>query len=324
MEIIRPLKLGAQTLSDSVSRIICRNILIDMLGEATVCVEGGNLSGLTGLYWRHVSLSLATIYLPRARLTVQARGVMEQSVVILRPVEGPLEVRCRKRNIRVGRNDVIFIPADETMEIELLEGGRLDIAHLPAHSVATKDHVLKPLMLKPIEAGCLSLQLLTNYAGYMLRQDVQSLDDASMMVQHFYDLLPVLSQHMGDAPRPAIPQARIDSIKARIEENLSNSDYSVNEVAEAEGITPRAVQKFFSREGTTFSRYVLEQRLVIAKAMIIAEGEVLPISQIAYRVGFNDLSYFNRTFRSRYGMKPSEWRKLAAGRDAETDPGQNA
>lgn len=319
METIRPLRLGARSLPDRDSRIICRNILLDMLGEATIRVDGGDLAGLTGLYWRYVSLSLATIYLPGAQLTVQARGVMDQSVVILRPMGGALNIRLRKRNIRVERNDVIFSPANEAMDIELPEGGRLDLAHLPAPSLAARAHILKPLLLKPIQADCLPLQLLTNYAGYLLRQNVQSLEDAGMMVQHFYDLLPVLAQHLGDAPQPAEPQARITSIKARIEENLSNSDYSVNEVAEAEGITPRAVQKFFSREGTTFSRYVLEQRLAIAKAMIIAEAAAQPIGQIAYRVGFNDLSYFNRTFRSRYGMKPSEWRKFAAGRDAEAD-----
>jgi AraC-like DNA-binding protein len=312
METIRPLRLGAQSLPDCDSRIMCRNILLDMLGEATISVEGDDLSGVSGLYWRYVSLSLATIYLPRAQLTVRAKGAMDQSVVILRPVEGSMHIRCGKRRIRIGRNDVIFAPANDAMDLELTEGGRLDLAHLPAHSVASKGHILKPLMLKPIDAGCLPLQLLTNYAGYMLRQDAQSRKNADMMVQHFHDLLPVLAQHLGDAPHPAAPQARIDSIKARIEENLSDSDYSVNQVAEAEGITPRAVQKFFSREGTTFSRHVLERRLANAKMMIIAEGAALPISQVAYLVGFNDLSYFNRTFRRRYGMKPSEWRRLAA------------
>jgi AraC-like DNA-binding protein len=32
------------------------------------------------------------------------------------------------------------------------------------------------------------------------------------------------------------------------------------------------------------------------------------ISTIAFNVGFNDLSYFNRTFRRRFGMTPSEAR----------------
>lgn len=102
------------------------------------------------------------------------------------------------------------------------------------------------------------------------------------------------------------------SIKMRVEQNLANGSFSITDVAEAERITPRAIQKFFSREGTTFSRYVLGRRLSLAKSLILAEGEATSISQIAYNVGFNDLSYFNRTFRSRYGVRPSDLRRLAA------------
>jgi AraC-like DNA-binding protein len=35
------------------------------------------------------------------------------------------------------------------------------------------------------------------------------------------------------------------------------------------------------------------------------------ISLIAYDVGFGDLSYFNRVFRRRYGVTPSDIRQLA-------------
>jgi len=35
------------------------------------------------------------------------------------------------------------------------------------------------------------------------------------------------------------------------------------------------------------------------------------IGAIALRVGFGDLSYFNRTFRRRYGMTPSDARAQA-------------
>ena len=57
---------------------------------------------------------------------------------------------------------------------------------------------------------------------------------------------------------------------------------------------------------------MLGRRLSLAKGLILAEGEATSISQIAYNVGFNDLSYFNRTFRSRYGVRPSDLRRLAA------------
>src|SRR5690242_17586049 len=105
METIRPLKLGALSLPDNDSRIMCRSILLDMLGEATITVQNGDLSGLTGLFWRYVSLSLATIYLPRTPLTLTAKGVVDAGVVILRSMDGPLELRYRRRKIIVPRSD---------------------------------------------------------------------------------------------------------------------------------------------------------------------------------------------------------------------------
>ncbi len=38
----------------------------------------------------------------------------------------------------------------------------------------------------------------------------------------------------------------------------------------------------------------------------------LTISGIAYEVGFGDLSYFNRSFRKRYGQSPSQVKSNAA------------
>lgn len=313
METIRPLKFGTLSLPDSESRIVCRSILLDMLGDAKIAVEDGDLAGVTGLFWKYVSLSLATLYFPKVSLRLTTNGLTDAGMVIVRAMDGPLLVHHRRRKIDVARSDVIFLPADGHFEITLPEGGRFDCAHLPAYALASMRELLAPLMMRPLASDGLPLQLLTSYAGYLLRQEYQSEHDAGMMVAHFYDLLPVLAQHAGSTGAPDTPQNRIASVKAYIERQLADGSFSLTDVADNEGISPRAIQKFFSREGTTFSRYVLGRRLSLAKGHILAEGASMPISQIAYNVGFNDLSYFNRTFRSRYGVRPSDLRRLASG-----------
>jgi AraC-like DNA-binding protein len=63
----------------------------------------------------------------------------------------------------------------------------------------------------------------------------------------------------------------------------------------------------FESDGTTFSRFLLDQRLARAHRMlsnpVLAERT---ISTIAYEAGFGDLSHFNRAFRRRYGAAPSD------------------
>ena len=43
------------------------------------------------------------------------------------------------------------------------------------------------------------------------------------------------------------------------------------------------------------------------------------VSEIAYAWGFNDLSYFNRTFRQRFDATPREWREDAHVIDRSPD-----
>ena len=62
----------------------------------------------------------------------------------------------------------------------------------------------------------------------------------------------------------------------------------------------------FEAEGTTFSAYVLEQRLLEAlRRLLDPRLDTQAISQIAYAAGFVDLSHFNRSFRMRFGDTPS-------------------
>jgi len=54
---------------------------------------------------------------------------------------------------------------------------------------------------------------------------------------------------------------------------------------------------------------VLAQRLVLAHRMLTDPRRAMrKISAIAFEAGFGDLSYFNRAFRRRYGLRPSELR----------------
>jgi AraC-like DNA-binding protein len=87
---------------------------------------------------------------------------------------------------------------------------------------------------------------------------------------------------------------------------LSDPNLSVSAVADRHGLTPRYVHMLFETELLTFSEYVLEQRLDHAWHALMNPVNVgRSIGEIALGAGFGDLSYFNRTFRRRYGNTPS-------------------
>lgn len=73
---------------------------------------------------------------------------------------------------------------------------------------------------------------------------------------------------------------------------------------------PRQAQRLFEQAGTTFTEFVLEQRLLQARKLLSdPRARTRKISDIAHSSGFSDLSYFNRAFRKRFAATPSELRE---------------
>jgi len=52
--------------------------------------------------------------------------------------------------------------------------------------------------------------------------------------------------------------------------------------------------------------YIVERRLLMAAMLIVQSDE--RISQIAYSVGFGDVSNFNHAFKRRFDMSPRQYR----------------
>lgn len=83
----------------------------------------------------------------------------------------------------------------------------------------------------------------------------------------------------------------------------------VPEVAEAVGLSRDAFSRLFAKAtGVGFNRTVTRMRLT--EACRLLRGTDLPVSDICYRVGFTNLSNFNRHFRATTGTTPSRYRRI--------------
>ena len=93
---------------------------------------------------------------------------------------------------------------------------------------------------------------------------------------------------------------------------MMRSSFPVHTVAARHKVSPRYVQRLFDESGSTFTEYVMEQRLERAYRLLrdprLADRTM---TTIAFASGFNDLSHFQRRFRGRFGTPPSELRAAA-------------
>ena len=133
------------------------------------------------------------------------------------------------------------------------------------------------------------------------------------VVAHACDLLAVAIGATQDgleiAKTRGIRAARLQAIKRDVIRRL-DTDLSVDAIAASHRLTARYVQMLFEDEGTTFTAFVREQRLSRARTMLVSPRfDRKRIGEIAYEVGFNDLSYFVRAFRRQFSISPSEARR---------------
>ena len=102
------------------------------------------------------------------------------------------------------------------------------------------------------------------------------------------------------------------AIKADIDRHLLDGPLSLPGLAARHGISTRYLHRLFEGEGTTCARFVLDRRLALAhRRLRDPRFAGRTISSIAHDAGFGDLSYFNRTFRRRYDITPSDARRHA-------------
>ena len=73
------------------------------------------------------------------------------------------------------------------------------------------------------------------------------------------------------------------------------------------GLSERTLKRRLQDEGTTFSALLAQARSGQARALV-ADGD-LPLTQIAERMGFSDLSSFSQAFKRWFGVAPSVLRK---------------
>lgn len=98
----------------------------------------------------------------------------------------------------------------------------------------------------------------------------------------------------------------LSSVIDRIESNLNNVDYSVEQLSndlcmDRTGLY-RKLTAIIDKSPAVFIRSIRLQRA----AQLLADGN-LTISEISYRTGFGSPGYFTRCFQKEYGMTPSEY-----------------
>ncbi len=146
-------------------------------------------------------------------------------------------------------------------------------------------------------------------AGIMMGMRLQS---PQMRAGGFLNLLVLLgnlrsSEDVGSRKTVSKTEMKLNQVRTFV---ICNADRQITlaDVAKHLGMSRSAFCVFFKNaSGQTFVSYLNETRLSRAKDLLLSTS--LSVAEISYTVGFNDVPYFHRIFKNRFGMSPQMIRK---------------
>lgn len=102
----------------------------------------------------------------------------------------------------------------------------------------------------------------------------------------------------------------IYKLKTYISENL-DKDISLNDLAQLVNYNPNYLSDYFKKEtGENVNKYIMHLR--IEKAKHLLSDPKVKCKDVAINVGYKDLNYFTRIFKTAIGITPKEYQKIFA------------
>jgi AraC-like DNA-binding protein len=210
------------------------------------------------------------------------------------------EFTLRPGALAVLRLDEPFFSADG------MNQKRFTNVHLPMAALQAMVPGLDDMVARELAPGG-ALSLAMDYSEMLLRHPL-AVDEAGLAIAtHLLDLAAIGLGARGEvatqARRGGLRAVRLKAVLMILRKRFAEPDFSAQKLANATGLSERYVNELLYEAGASFTVRLTELRLRKA-AELLARGE-RRISDVAFDCGFNDLSYFNRCFRRRFGLTPT-------------------
>ena len=190
-------------------------------------------------------------------------------LVLLTAIKGEALAVQRGHSIELRPSEMCLTSLDHIGESRLSEGGRYTALRMPRRDLMAISKNIEDKIAKPLEASAALKNFIGGYYA-LCAGTAPALDLTSQhaMARQMMELVALLAETGGDVPSrhpaTAYGAARLQLIQAQVLENLDDCGLTIASVARRACMSPRQVQRLFQQTGSTFSEFVLEQRLLLA------------------------------------------------------------
>lgn len=233
------------------------------------------------------------------------------------PLSGEMQIRqlgsqrASERDCTVTANHVTLVKTNEEYEIAMSD--TLDALWLRVPADLLRSHALSidEMLGRPLDIqGGLGLVAKQMMYGAVADDTHLTERGARIFSQSLLSFLgEVITSNMA-ADRAATSRGRRMILKRAqdyIEEHIHDDELSPMQIAQGVGISARYLSEIFAAEGSSPMRWVRQRRLELCRMELERRngGDQL-ICEIAYSMGFTNVSSFNRAFKAQFGHSPRD------------------
>ena len=123
-----------------------------------------------------------------------------------------------------------------------------------------------------------------------------------------YRIYGVLALRKNSSYVASLGKSRIQDIASYVNGNYQDRDLSVSHLAQRAGVSEVYFRKLFGTVmGCAPAKYITLVRLKNAEMLL--GYEFMTLDECSIQCGFSSVQYFNRVFKSAYGVSPAKYRK---------------
>ena len=248
----------------------------------------------------------------------------ELEIIVIKKGSGIISVDFQRQTVTSG--DIIFILPGRLHSIEQDGTNSMEYENIilqPELLITGEDDLcaerfIRPLMNNQLHTETFFSPSLPYYAQLSecirqldfvcsLKKEGWQLAVKGFLFQFLFLLIPNRAVSENSSPVGEKSLEKMKTILKYVEDHY-NEHLTIEDMAELTFYSKSHFMKFFkSHMGTGFIDYLNDYRLVMAERLLRSSDN--SILEIAVQSGFDNLSYFNRIFKRKYGISPGKYRK---------------
>lgn len=244
----------------------------------------------------------------------------EMEIVYIKKGCGTVQVDLQSYAVQQGWLVFVAPGTLHAIDGDIKPGARMEYENIifPLSILDAKDDWCRSACFLPLQNGGLSLPVVLHPGMAQYEAAAACIDRADAVCEtkpegyplfvkaQLFALLFALYTPSAQPRVSAQASVRIKQVLRMVEENYANH-LTVQAVAEECCCSPSHFMRFFKAAvGVPFVEYLNEYRLGMAARMLLETDT--PVLDTAQNAGFENISYFNRCFKRKYGCTPRDYR----------------